>query len=141
MKVTIRKLDIAVKQLETAIDVFVDRGDYICSITLAGAAEEILGKLIERNGKHPSVDELCASLILKYAPTADAKHIRDQYLNKARNSLKHANHVNEDEIEIEVEQEAMSMIIRALNNLVVLDRSAPYNVEKFFRVISDKGLW
>lgn len=141
MKVTIRKLDIAVKQLETAIDLFVDRGDYICSITLAGAAEEILGKLVERNGKRPSVDELCASLISKYAPTADPKHIRAQHLNKARNSLKHANRINEDEIKIEVEPEAMSMIIRALNNLVVLDRSAPYNVEKFLMVISDKGLW
>jgi len=141
MKIIAHKLDIAVKQLETAIDLFVDRGDYISAITLAGAAEEILGVLVKRSGKHPSVDDLCRSLIAKYVPTADPKHIRDQYLNKARNSLKHANRAKEDEIAIEVEQEAISMIARALNNLITLDRSVPYNVEKFFRVMGDKALW
>jgi len=34
------KTDIAVKQLETAIDLFLNQNDYICAITLAGASEE-----------------------------------------------------------------------------------------------------
>ena len=141
MRIIAHKIDIAVKQLETAIDLFVDRGDYISAITLAGAAEEILGVLVKRSGKCPAVDELCKALISKYVPTADSWYIRNQYLNKARNSLKHANHAKEDQIEIEVEPEAISMIARSLSNLITLDRSVPYNVDKFFRAMSDKALW
>lgn len=141
MKIIVHKLDIAVKQLETAIDLFVDRTDYVSAITLAGASDEILGTLVKRSGKHPAVDELCSSLISKYVPGADPKHIRDQYLNNARNSLKHANRALEDTIEIEVEPETISMIARALSNLITLDRSVPYNIEKFFRVMNDQALW
>ncbi len=140
MKIIVHKLDVAVKQLETAIDLFVDRGDYISAITLAGAAEDILGTLVKRKGARPAVDELCSSLIAKHVPTADPRHIRDKYLNKPRNSLKHANRLKEDAIEIEVEAEAISMIARALSNLLTLERSVPYNAEKFFRVMSDKAL-
>jgi hypothetical protein len=139
MKVS--KLDIAVKQLETAIDLFVDREDYISAITLAGAAEEILGVLVRRKGKAPAVDELCSSLISKYMPTSDLKYIRNEYLNKIRNSLKHASSAEEDEIEIEVDPEAISMIARALSNLITLDHTLPYNVDKFFSAMSDKALW
>jgi hypothetical protein len=137
MMIAISKVDIAVKQLETAIDLYVDRQDYICAITLAGAAEEILGKLVQRKDGQPAVEELCTSLILKYVPGADRNHIRDEYLNKARNSLKHANQTGEDVIKIEVEAEVMSMISRALSNLLTLDRTVPYNAEKFFRVLTD----
>jgi hypothetical protein len=40
----ITKLDVAVHQFNVAIRLFLD-GDYLASLTLAGAAEEILGKL------------------------------------------------------------------------------------------------
>lgn len=141
MKIIVHKIEVAIKQLETAIDLFVDKADYVSAITLAGAAEEILGALVKRKGARPAVDELCTSLISKYVPTADPCHIRNEYLNKPRNSLKHANRTNEDTLEIEVEPEAISMIARALSNLLTLNRSVPYNVEKFFRVMKDKALW
>ena len=34
------KTDIEVKQLETAIDLFLNQNDYICAITLASTSEE-----------------------------------------------------------------------------------------------------
>ena len=132
MKITAHKIDIAVKQLETAIDLFIDHKDYICAITLAGAAEEILGTLIRRSGKIASMDELSNILQSKYAPELTIRQIQDQYLNKSRNSLKHANIVEEDIIEIEIYPEAISIIARAIGNLLKLDRSVPYNAMKFF---------
>jgi hypothetical protein len=55
MQVT--KLQVATHQLAVAINVFLS-GDYLCSLTLAGAAEEILGKLSARAGKPVAVDEI-----------------------------------------------------------------------------------
>ncbi len=48
--VDVSKLDIATRQLKRALEFFLDDNDLICSITLAGAAEEILGKLLEKQG-------------------------------------------------------------------------------------------
>ncbi len=44
------KLEIAVHQLERAIKLYLDEKYYISTITLAGASEEILGKIIESAG-------------------------------------------------------------------------------------------
>lgn len=39
---TLTKLEVAVRQLDMALRLFLE-GDYLSSLTLAGAAEEILG--------------------------------------------------------------------------------------------------
>lgn len=52
---SLSKLEIAQRQLERAICLFVDESDYICAITLAGASEEILGKLLEQQGMQPAL--------------------------------------------------------------------------------------
>ena len=44
-------MDLAVEQLEIALDVFLDSASHVSSLTLAGAAEEILGKEAELSGK------------------------------------------------------------------------------------------
>ncbi|MBK8384257.1 MAG: hypothetical protein IPL11_00655 [Candidatus Accumulibacter sp.] len=46
---TLTKAEVAVRQLDQAIRLFLE-GDLLSSLTLAGAAEEILGKLCERAG-------------------------------------------------------------------------------------------
>jgi hypothetical protein len=48
---TLTKQQIAEHQLEQALILFLDHKDYVCAITLAGASEEILGKLVEKDGK------------------------------------------------------------------------------------------
>jgi hypothetical protein len=42
------KIDVAVDQLDWAIRLFLDHRAYVPAITLAGAAEEILGKPLAR---------------------------------------------------------------------------------------------
>jgi len=43
-KIKIKKLDIALNHLQMAIDMFLRNQDLLCVLTLAGAAEEILGQ-------------------------------------------------------------------------------------------------
>lgn len=52
---TLTKTEVAAHQLERALRVFLDEADYVCAITLAGASEEILGKLLEKSGKEHSL--------------------------------------------------------------------------------------
>ncbi len=56
-KYTFSKLELAKVQLEKAIELFLEESDYACSITLAGASEEILGKLLIAKGKKPELKE------------------------------------------------------------------------------------
>jgi hypothetical protein len=132
-KISTTKAEIAVKQLETAIDLFIQRQDYICAITLSGAAEEVLGKLVVRTGKASAHKALSDSLLKKYNLNISEKELNDRYLNYARNSLKHLNSNGEDRTELEAQTEAISMIIRALNNLLLLDNSVTYNTPEFLK--------
>ncbi|MGA9665167.1 MAG: hypothetical protein WBQ69_01795 [Gallionella sp.] len=45
------KLEVATAQLERALVLFLNESDLVSSVTLAGASEEILGKLLEQCGK------------------------------------------------------------------------------------------
>ena len=44
---TLSNLEIAKRQLERAISLFFDEQDFVSSLTLAGAAEKILGKILK----------------------------------------------------------------------------------------------
>lgn len=134
LKIVAAKSEIALKQLETAIDLFL-KEEYVCAITLAGAAEEILGKLVQRKGKQSLYKVLASGLIEKYELSINEKELIDKYLNFARNTLKHANATDEDEIELEVQTEAISLIVRAITNLYALDGSVSYNTPEFLNWI------
>lgn len=56
---TLTKLEVAVSQLSQAIRLFLEE-DYLSSLTLSGAAEEILGKLCERSWKPVTIEEIIA---------------------------------------------------------------------------------
>jgi len=110
----IDKISIARIQLDTAISLFLSDTDFISSLTLAGASEEILGKLLERDGNDSTLKKLHAwyeetsGEEIKYSEFA-------QKANLARNCLKHASVMEEDEIEI-YKWEAVNMIMRAMTN-------------------------
>ena len=85
------KNDVAQIQLERAMRLFLEEEDYISAITLAGAAEEILGKQIK--DRPNALDEyvgIIEKLLAKCSEQSDKKAIGD-YLNYPRISLKHLN--------------------------------------------------
>ena len=114
MKLT--KLEVAAHQLNVAIRLFLD-DDYLSSLTLAGAAEEILGKLSEREGRPKAVDSICEYHWKDTDPELPDKERRKllmDLLNGARNAAKHANDPNE--LDFEVEQIfPLQMIMRAMS--------------------------
>lgn len=109
------KLQVASHQLDVAIRLFVE-GDYLSSLTLAGAAEEILGKLSERAGLPIAVEE-----VIKYhwndtdpaLPDNNRRKIILTVLNDARNAVKHANDPNEGGLVLE-QTYSLQMIMRAM---------------------------
>lgn len=112
---TLTKLEVATRQLDVAIRLFLE-DDYLSSLTLAGAAEEILGRLSEKAGLLVAVDQIAefhwddmdASL-----PESERKRILLGVLNGPRNSAKHANDPEETEFDVDPDF-PLQMIMRAM---------------------------
>jgi hypothetical protein len=123
--------EIAKVQLIKAIDLFVTE-QFIPSITLAGAAEEILGKLLQHRGEAPILDESFAAIQdirrtkigLNVMDGKPKKEIVAGW-NKARNNLKHHGETDEEFVVINACDEAYWMIRRALANSKKLGVAIP----------------
>lgn len=109
----LHKIEIARRQLEVASEIQISGGDFLAVITLAGAAEEILGSIVRRNGGVSMVDHLKEFDRNEFGGREHS--IFNSEINGCRNALKHANHERDDIIEIE-EGEAIAMLGRALVN-------------------------
>lgn len=132
------KLEIAQRQLDVAASLFVSDGDYLAVVTLAGAAEEILGNLLRRAGHETMFDHL-VELDRELTGGRTQKVVNDE-VNRVRNALKHANFPSEDTVVIEP-GEATAMLGRALVNFnrftggltPIMQRA----VDKLVREVSD----
>lgn len=125
------KIDAAVHQLDWSIKLFLDHKAYVSAITLAGAAEEIIGQTI---GSEAAFNILKEQLSTKTSlpPTI----VSQMYLNKAKNWLKHWQDMkDEGTIEIELETEAIQYIVRAITNLAAHDKSCTSETPRFFEWI------
>jgi hypothetical protein len=112
------KSEAAANQLDWAIRLFFDE-EYIPAITLAGAAEEILGAPL---GEAAIFNVLRAKLAAE--SNLSPADVSQNHLNKSRNWLKHwAGLRDEERIEIELRTEALQFIVRAMSNY--LDHNLP----------------
>ena len=122
---TLSKQEIARLQLVEAIELFL-RGNYICAITLSGAAEGVLGGLLESSGQLSAVEEstsristLLGSLGLKTVePRKDTEYYNKW--NKTRNAVKHHKKLEAELLTLNQFDEAYWMIERALRNAELL---------------------
>ncbi|MDC8748685.1 hypothetical protein NY751_22120 [Xanthomonas campestris] len=55
---SLHKREIAKRQLITACELYIQERDFLSILTLTGAAEEILGVLLKREGKTNTVDSI-----------------------------------------------------------------------------------
>ena len=112
---TLTKLEVAVQQLDQAMRLFFE-GDLVSSLTLAGAAEEILGKLSKRAGQ-PVAAEQVAAFHMGDTDPALAEDKRKKVLfgvmNRPRNEAKHAKEEAETHFVVE-ETFPLQMIMRAM---------------------------
>ena len=115
------KIEIAEQQLLHAIELFCSGEKIVSAITLAGAAEEILGKLVARIGQANSLEnevkDQCELFEAAFGRTGEPKTFRDLE-NNARNELKHLG--SSDDVNLDLEQEAVSLIDRAITNFQLL---------------------
>lgn len=110
----LNKMDVARRQLAVAIELFLADGDLISIITLAGAAEEIFGKIALKFEKENSLG--CMVRIHKILGSTVTEKELIKHANLIRNALKHANDEGDEEIEYDERQETISMLSRALIN-------------------------
>lgn len=127
---------IALEQIESALRLYSDGKAYFSAITLAGAAEEILGKLAKHQGKENSIESLkkAASMIHKhlYGEEIDPAAIANR-ANYARNKLKHVNPGVEPLITLNAEEEARDIINRAIDNYWLVKKQLSPAMEHFER--------
>ena len=123
---TLSKGEVAQTQLVEAIAFFV-ACKFLPAVTLAGAAEEILGKLLQRKSELPVIRESVQAIQhlgektgLSVMGGKSDKEIVDEW-NATRNALKHLVGLEDETITVNLCDEAYWMIKRALANAKKLD--------------------
>lgn len=124
---SISKIEAAVEQLDWAIRLFLDHEAYIPAITLAGAAEEIIGEAVKEKSAHNKLKERLSEKL-----EIPNKKLSDEHLNFAKNWLKHWKDQKDPEvIELKLEYEAMQYMFRCITNLAIYDQSASSETPRF----------
>src|SRR2546423_4403020 len=114
--VRLTKSEVAEKQLAKAIELFCGQ-EPLPAITLAGAAEEILGKLVKDGGGASAIEEevkdRCDLYQTVFGHFSDPKVFAD-LMNNPKNELKHR--MSGNPLELNLEKEAVNLIQRAIDN-------------------------
>lgn len=111
------KLEAAKNQLDRAIKLFFDEADYYSAATLAGASEEILGKMLEaQGGKHAlaSISSAIAEILRVNDVQALTQKSIISDLNDVRDWLKH--YRDGKDLEFDAKEAAFALIDRAVLN-------------------------
>ncbi|MCL6264633.1 hypothetical protein [Craterilacuibacter sp. RT1T] len=126
-------LEIAEHQLLTALQMW-SVGDYISCITLAGAAEEILGKRMRKLGFEPSFENLKEAIVKLAKHFGDTLSNTDKLvgdlMNRTRNELKH--YAGDEALEFDLKSDAEEMLERAISNYTSLTGKFPDQMLKFW---------
>ena len=118
---TYKRIELAENQLETAIGLFVSGGDRFSVISLAGAADVILCRLVLNTGQENFTETL-----LKEAASKGEGNETIQSIGRSINDmlfindLKHMDEGEDGYIDIDIEKCAVAAILKALANYVIL---------------------
>jgi len=126
----------ALTQLETALRLYFERQDYYSVVTLAGAADEIFGKLLTAKGLDCSIETI------KKSVAAIHTHLTGSVLgsseiveraNHARNALKHWSPGDPLIVTFDSLEEAKDMLNRAIDNYWALEKQLSPAMARFQR--------
>ena len=125
---------IALTQLETALRLFEEGQNLFSVITLAGAAEELLGKLLSETAAEQSLDSLKKAAVEMYRALfneeAGAKQFADR-ANRAKNELKHHDKGQPHAVTLDLREEAVDILDRAITNYWRLEQSLTPPMTRF----------
>lgn len=130
---TYTKEEIASKQLETAIILFLSGHDLSSVITLSGAAGNIFEQLVKFKGEEPFVDYACRvhdALVGYTPPRKKYKHHIDKRMGVITH--KHMSEADPDNTEIDLEKSAVDSITKALIDYIKINGEENQFVKAFF---------
>ncbi len=116
---TYERIELAKEQLEIALEMFLKRRSFVSALTLAGAAEEILGKALIQRGEKTTLQHECPLIEPVESLFRKTKYGWGEFIekkNRARNAAKHMKDKSEATITADLEDEALWMIVRACDN-------------------------
>jgi hypothetical protein len=126
-------LEIAEHQLLRALQMWSEE-DYISCITLAGAAEEILGKRMRKLGLEPSFDNLKGTIVRMAQIFGDTSENLDkvvaEMMNLTRNELKH--YSGDEALEFDLKSDAEELLERGVSNYTRLTGDFPDQILQFW---------
>jgi hypothetical protein len=132
--------EIAERQLLAAIRLW-HEGDYVSAITLAGAAEEILGKRLRKKGKEPSFDNIKSSIMALSQTLGDENQKTEKVvadlLNQTKNELKH--YSGDDHLEFDLLEDSIELLERAITNYQMLTGVIHNEMISFWAAIDVTG--
>jgi hypothetical protein len=130
---TFSQFEAAQAQLERALALYLDEHDYLSAITLAGAADEVLGRMLEaRGGVHQlhqeasALDKIGRKLVGMGVSRREA--IAD--LNEVRDWLKHFK--RDADLSFDPQETAHDMLSRAVGNMIALTNNASPRMQRFY---------
>jgi len=117
---THNKVDIAIEQLEASLKLFLSGESYVSTLTLAGAAEEMLGMALKIQGIESSLQEqykLYHQSGLEWInPPKTWSEFTTKGKNKVRNAVKHLSGADDLTFDADIQDEALWMLARAIDN-------------------------
>ncbi|OGW05964.1 MAG: hypothetical protein A2889_09505 [Nitrospinae bacterium RIFCSPLOWO2_01_FULL_39_10] len=113
------RAEIASKQLETAVSMFLNGRDRFSVITLAGAASNILSQLVRNQGEEPFIDysRRVYDALIGFTPPRTKYN---KYINERLgiNALKHHSAGDATHIELDEEKAAEDAITKAIADYI-----------------------
>lgn len=113
------KIALAAEQLDVAIQLFLDERSDVSALTLAGAAEEILGNAAKLAGGENALQRAYKVSALTHYYLHDKELKWPDFAdgeNCARNAAKHLQSNRDTQITVDLRRAAMEMIVRACAN-------------------------
>ena len=132
-EVFLSQRDVAIVQLERAISLFLKEQDFISTVTLACAAEGILGEYIKEKGEKAHAEQLKVALHDTVLPNHTLKQINDDYVNRARNFFKHKHGALDERFQFEPETEAICALVRSIANAALVTEAVSDSAVSFFK--------
>lgn len=117
------KLEVATQQLDTALRLYFQKKDYFSAITLAGAAEEILGVYLKVHKQPNAFNQALDSSLMVYRWLNESEGSRDimhNVINRVKNSSKHMKGSNDITLQCNPKEELRALLDRAVSNYYAL---------------------